>query len=374
MLLRRRSRCRWSQDWRGEGILHQTATNNKPVKNVLYGGKNYSVNLTARLQMRPAFLGLLYLVLVFTSQLRAVIFYSTADSNHNTTAPTGTLAGSGWQWVGSWGGFQGTPIGPHHFLAARHVGGTVGDLFVFGGVNYTTVASFDDTVSDLRIWQVSETFPNWAPLYRASDEIGRSLVVFGRGLTRGAEVRDVATNSLRGWQWGAGDGRLRWGENAIKSTVNGGTYWGQLLHATFDAGGLANEVALAEGDSSGPIFIDDGQGWKLAGIAAAVDGSFNTTNAGPGFSAAIFDARGLYYGNSSSWTLVGGTAPSPSGFYATRISVRTAWIDGIVPVPSPLESTDVPLFGTIGSILFTVLLFGTGTYFSRGQPARKAAA
>ncbi len=263
-----------------------------------------------------------------------------------------------------WDGFQGAPIGLHHFLAARHIGGIVGDAFVFNGVSYTTVALFDDPLSDLRVWEVSGSFPAWAPLYRSSNEAGKSLVVFGRGLTRGPEVRDAANNSLRGWQWGAGDGRLRWGQNDVRSVVDGGSYWGALLYATLDASGGPNEAHLALGDSSGPVFINDGTGWKLAGIAAAVDSSFNTTNSGTGFNAAIFDARGLYYGSSGNWgSLITGTFPVPSGFYATRISVRTAWIDGIVP--PEVDSSDAPLLPAEGMVAFVVLLFGAGAFSIR---------
>ena len=303
--------------------------------------------------------------MAFLSPLRAVIFYSTSDPSYNTTVPTGLMANSGWQWVGYWGGFQGAVIGPHHFIAARHVGGIVGDAFVLNGASYTTVASFDDAVSDLRIWQVSGTFPSWAPLYRANDEVGKSLIVFGRGLIRGAEVRDAATNTLCGWQWGANDGQLRWGQNVVKSTVEGGSYWGALLYATFDATGGTNEAHLAVGDSSGPVFINDGAGWKLAGVAAAVDAYFNTMNSGSGFNAAIFDARGLYYGNSSSWSLVGGASPSPSGFYATRISIHAAWIDSVAPTGD--DSSDVPLLGPTGMLMLVIMLFSTGAFFLRRQ-------
>jgi hypothetical protein len=306
--------------------------------------------------------------------VRAVIFYSTADPNYNTTAPTGSLTNSGWQWVGNWGGFQGTPIGPHHFLTARHIGGTVGDPFILNGVTYTTTAVFDDALSDLRIWQISGTFTTWAPLYRNSDEVSRSLIVFGRGLTRGAEVREVtdAKNTLCGWQWGTGDGRLRWGQNTVNSVVNGGSYWGALLYALFDASGGPNEAHLAVGDSSGPVFIDDGTGWKLAGIAAAVDAAFNTTNTGSGFNAAIFDARGLYYGNSGNWTLepLADPSPLPSGFYATRVSIRTAWIDGVVP--PVVDSSDTPLLTPVGSLVFAVLLFWAGTFFLQRRGDRQA--
>ena len=298
--------------------------------------------------------------------LTAVIFYSTADPDFNTTAPVGALLDSGWQWTGLWGDFQGAPIGPHHFLAARHIGGTVGDIFTFNGVGYTTVASFDDTTTDLRIWQVSESFPAWAPLYRGSDEVGKSFVVFGRGRPRGNEVHEATSNKLRGWEWGGSDKRLRWGQNVVGSLVDGGSYWGALLHAAFDATGGVNEAHLAVGDSSAPVFIDDGTGWKLAGIAAAVDGPFNTTNSGSGINAAIFDLRGLYYLSSPNvWTKVSGSSSVPSGFYLTRISARTAWIDGIAPPQVADPSSDVPLLTSAEFIVFAVLLFGAGAFFLR---------
>lgn len=287
------------------------------------------------------------------ARVAAVIFYSTANVDHNTTAPSGALSNSGWSLVGQWVGFQGVPIGPDHFITAKHVGGTVGNRFTLNGVDYTTTAFFDDPASDLRICQVSESFPSWARLYRSTDEVGKPLVVFGRGSVRGAEI--MAASALRGWHWAPSDGRLRWGTNTITSTVNGGPSWGELLYSTFDAAGGVEEIHLGNGDSSGPVFIHDGTQWALAGIAATVDGYFNTTNSGTGFVAAIFDARGLYYsGNppTAPWQLIGGPAPVPTGFYATRISARLGWIDSIVP---PTE--EVPLFSLIhGGVLAVGLL------------------
>ena len=308
------------------------------------------------------------LALGFSTSVRAVIFYSTGDPDYNTTAPGGVLSNSGWQLVGDWIGFQGAPIGPHHFIAARHIGGSVGDTFVFNSVSYATTAVFDDAASDLRIWEVSGTFPAWASLYRLSNEVGRPLVVYGRGLTRGAEVR--VGGVLKGWQWGAGDGRLRWGKNAVSSVVNGGSYWGQLLYATFDAAGGNDEAHLAVGDSSGPVFIHDGAEWALAGVAAAVDAYFNTTNSGSGFNAAIFDARGLYYSSDPAnvpWQLLSGATPIPSGFYATRISARLGWIDSVVP-----PGVDAPLFDSIGCGVFALSLFGIGIFFlKQRRPLRR---
>jgi len=284
---------------------------------------------------KPLFIGAIIWFFSSLTQLHAVIFYSTADPNYNTTAPTDTsLANSGWQWVGYWGSFQGAPIDAHHFLAANHVGGSVGDLFTFQGVAYTTVRTFGDSASDLRIWEVREAFPTWAPLYRASTEVGRTLMVFGRGVTRGAEVRTTVAvtgapaNSLAGWQWANSDGKLRWGQNTVVGTFTHATF-GEQLAATFDKTGGSNECHLGTGDSSGPLFINDGAGWKLAGVAGLVDSGFSTTSGGATFNAAIFDKRGLYIGT----TLQSGPSALPSAFYATRVSVRTTWIDSVLATP-----------------------------------------
>lgn len=315
--------------------------------------------------------GLLVLAwaLLLAADGRALIFYSTGDPGYHTTAPGGSLADSGWQWTGTWVGFQAVPIGPHHFIAARHINGQVGDPFLLNGVYYPTVSYVDDTSSDLRIWQINGTFPSWAPLYRTSDEVGKSFVVFGRGVIRGAEIR--VGGVLKGWQWAGSDGQLRWGQNTFVQSYNGGSYWGRLLYATFDQGGGSNECDLGVGDSSGPVFINDGSGWKLAGLGAAVDSYFNTTDSGSGFSAAIFDARGLYYspdnGASSPWQLVADNVPDPTGFFITPISPHQAWIDSVLPPP---DSADAPLLSPAQLAAFAALLALAGAWALRGSAAR----
>ncbi len=311
--------------------------------------------------------GLFLAAALFSTEARAVIFYSTGSGTYNTTAPTGSLAGSGWQWVGLWGGYEGTPIGPHHFLTAKHVGGAVGGSFVFGGNSYTTTAYFDDPSSDLRIYEVSGTFPTWAPIYRSSGEVGQGLVVIGVGVGRGDPV--VLDGVTKGWMWGSVAGPMRWGQNTINSVVDGGAYWGPLLYALFQADAGPNEADLAVGDSSSPVFINDGSGWKLAGIAGAVDGPFNTTDSGTGFYAAMFDANGLYtQDNGGPWYLISGDGPVPTGFYSTRVSARAAWIDSIVP---PEESGDSPLFSGSEAVILVAGVAAIGALFSRPAASAK---
>ncbi len=250
----------------------------------------------------------------------------------------GTLAGSGWQYQGFWGSFAGTPIAHHFFITARHVGGAVGDKFIFQGRAFTAAEAFDDPNSDLRIWRICETFPSFAPLHEETNELGKAVIVFGRGTQRGDPV--FAGDDLRGWKWGGSDGRLRWGENRISQITDVGEFdpnsplagLQNLLKATFDADGGPNEAHLSAGDSGGALFINDETGgWKLAGINFAADAVYNTSTNGPGFVAALFDGRGFYTGEEKDWSLMADNGgPRPGAFYATRISTSLAWIKEVL--------------------------------------------
>jgi hypothetical protein len=278
---------------------------------------------------------------------QAVIFFDTADPSHNSTAPTGALTNSGWHLQGQWGAFLGTPIGPNHFVAATHVGGTIGQTFTINGVAHSTTATFADPNSDLTIWQVTPPFRDWAQLYTSNNEVGKRLIVFGRGTQRGAPVQigGPLTPITKGWLWGPYDAVQRWGENTVedvidadgnpRSVVNSGlAAVGPFLRATFDPNGGPNEATLSVGDSSGAIFINDGSTWRLAGINYAVDGPYNTSATGSGFMGAIFDEGGLYKGGENNWVLTPDLPVAQgSAFFATRISARVTWIRTIIGDP-----------------------------------------
>ncbi|MDQ6625647.1 MAG: hypothetical protein M3Y69_05830 [Verrucomicrobiota bacterium] len=263
-------------------------------------------------------------VVLASSQLRtadAIILFRTGDPTANTAAPTGALANSGWQFEGTFGDYLGTPIAPHFFITAQHIGGAA--KFLFRGISYTPIRSYDDPASDLRLWEVSETFPVYAPLYSSSREVGGHIVVFGRGTQRGAAR--VVNGHLVGWTFGASDTVERWGENQVAQIVIRDGQ--ETLYALFDETGLPNECHLSGGDSSGGVFIDDGGIWKLAGLNYDVDSFSSGSDAGGPFNAAMFDERGSYTATGS---LVTGGAAVPSGFYASRISSRLGWITSII--------------------------------------------
>jgi hypothetical protein len=311
---------------------------------------------------RSALIVFLALLLNIVSA-RAIIFYSTGDPNYNTTAPVSSLTNSGWQYEGFWGDFLGTPIAPKYFISASHIYVQPGTALVFRGVSYTAITNYDDPSSDLRIWRICGTFPEYAQLYSNTNEVGQSLVVIGRGTQRGAPVTTtdvLGAVKTNGWQWGPYDGLVRWGENAVAGVVDGdsifGSGLGALLQATFDASGGANECHLSFGDSGGALFIKDGSVWTLAGINYAVDGPYNTTNTDLGFDAAIFDGVGLYEKDIAGIWL---PASGPGSFYATRVSAHASWINSVInanvaAVPPILQSSTSAADGYADEINATV--------------------
>lgn len=306
--------------------------------------------VTACFHSHPHFLAWLLAVSILAPiKLPALIFYSTGDPSFNTTEPSGKLAGSGWQYVGEWGSTVGTAISPHLFITAKHVGGTVGQSFFFQNRSYKTVALFTSPDHDLAVWEICGSLPTYAPLYRTNDEISKSLVVFGRGSPRGAAV--TITNHLGphiiGWEWGPLDGRLRWGENKVLNFVDGGARLGSLLAAAFDASTGVNEATLGGEDSGSPVFIQSNGTWRLAAISYGASGHYSTTLNGIGFSAAIFDQRGLYVGEPGTWTQVeDGPVARPGGFFSTRIFPHLDWVTSIIattPDRDPiLQKADTP--------------------------------
>lgn len=286
------------------------------------------IKLVFKTPLRIALAVLLSLVFGLPRPACAVILYRTGDTTANTTAPRRELAGSGWQYQGIFGSFLGTAIAPNFFITAAHVGGAVGGVFTFQGVPHALLEAYNDPFSDLIIWRVDGQFPIFAPLYSTSSEAGQHLVAIGRGTQRGGEV--IKNTTLRGWFWGPGDGVQRWGENVVTSVVSGGPL-NDYVYATFDSNGLADECHLSAGDSGGAIFIQEGGVWKLAGINYAVDDLYTSSTGDGIFDAAVFDARDFYSQNpDGSFSLIAGPLPVPTGFYASRISSKLAWIYSVI--------------------------------------------
>ena len=170
----------------------------------------------------------------------------------------------------------------------------------FSGRSYTVIATFPHSEADITLWKIDGSFPEFARLYEKGDEVGKPLVVFGRGCQRGPEVR--LNGELKGWAWGELDGMLRWGENVVAgiSDAKGNpatpTTAFQLLRADFDLDGEPNEAHLSGGDSSGGVFLQDDGIWKLAGVNHAANREYRYGASDESFNATLFDEGGFFEG------------------------------------------------------------------------------
>jgi len=322
------------------------------------------------------FIAALVFSMLCAGHASAVILYSSSDRN---TSPPGTLinradsfgpAGqddprhlldSGWQYQGSFAGsFLATAIDPTHVIAAHH---TVPEAATTNVYFYTNLSGQTNQYSlsnrqnipntDLDVWSVSSgSFDHWAPMWNPAvdgSEVNQPLVVFGRGRSRGAEVRDPQTNALKGWQWGALDGQESWGENVVSSIqdlFNSGDQG--ALAFSFDADGGPNEAGLSEYDSSGGVFIRAADGrWKLAGLNYGVFSQWHVNNngvPGPLISATLFDPVGMWT-NDNPPVLVTASDPNVDLYhssFASRIGASYGPIitaiggtPAISPIPEP---------------------------------------
>lgn len=269
----------------------------------------------------------LSLLAVLSPRAAGIILLGTADPNANTSTPGDN---SGWQYEGQFNGFLGTPIGPRYFITANHIGGTVGDVFHFHGEVFTTTALFVESgpgATDLKIWQVDHDFATWAPLYTGNSEPGQEVRVFGCGTQRGDAM--VLDGQLKGWKWGPGDGRQRWGRNTVSGTTT--SYYDIFMYSNFDSPGLVNEAHLSAGDSGGGEFILDHGLWKLAATNYGVDDLYAAADDGTEFVASVFDGRGYYSkDDNGAFYLIDGTQNVPTAFYGTRVSPKLEWIKSVI--------------------------------------------
>lgn len=284
--------------------------------------------------------GVLALACLLVQPARAIIVYG--DQGQNLTPAPSDLD----RYVGDFGNFLGTPIGPRHFVTARHIGNAGSNVFTFtnGTGSAQSFQVVQDPISsamasvlgDIAIWKIADDsapgFDVVAPLYTGGNEVGLSMTLIGRGPSRGDAYLNADGDEV-GWLWGSTpSSRPRsWGTNQVDSVV-GATYdyggltfendRGEMLLFDFDSDQGPNEGMYSNGDSGGAAFVldpTDGQ-WKLAGLAYAVLSPFANEPGGPYRNAAIHDARGLYIGNPDNNAQLLGDEPIGTFGLASRIA------------------------------------------------------
>lgn len=124
-------------------------------------------------------------------------------------------------------------------------------------------ASYRATMHDIALLELAKPVDDVKPveLYRSPDELGRVVEIFGKGAT-GNSLTGAAPDAPHRTQ-------LRRAYNRIVATKN------QWLYYKFDCGreALPLEGMTADGDSGGPVLIEDHRTWKLAGLAQGLYGT-----------------------------------------------------------------------------------------------------
>lgn len=176
-------------------------------------------------------------------------------------------------------------VAPNWALTTRHQGTSPGSV-VIGGSSYlcaynTAWEGGPTGNADLRLVRLSRSgggdanLTCFAPIF-AGTEIGCQVVLGGYGKGRGAVLQ--TGGEIYGYEWAGGSNTvLRWGTNRINRTtfVNTSTYDSYVVVADFDALGEGAstecEAAVAEWDSGGGWFVEDGGAWRLAGLTRAAE-------------------------------------------------------------------------------------------------------
>jgi hypothetical protein len=274
---------------------------------------------------------------------RAVVCSDGLAAYRNTAVQGLTPAEAAlWGQLGSLNGFYVTPVSARQVLAAKHIGGSLGNVVSFGSGpnagNYTTTGFVDDPDSDLRLWEIAGTLAAWVPVYTGTKERDSTTTLFGKGGEPGPAVTVDPAGALgpppadlKGWEWGPPDGAGSWGRNVVdRITFVAGT--GLTIAVDLDRpifGGLAEECHLSAGDSSGPWFIQKAGIWYLAGLSALVSGPFQHdaggTPDGEVFDAMLFDKGGLWEGSPAFFNAEQFT-DLPSSAFAVRVSSRAGWL------------------------------------------------
>ncbi len=314
---------------------------------------------------------------------RAVIVFPDPGRNLESTTPDPYNLGS---LEGQYGNFTATPISADYAITAAHVS-SADPVVLINGTYYHVAETIKSSDSDLQLLRIDGTsnstgttildpnarFSSYAPIYSSGNELNDlNIIVFGRGVGRGAEV--TLDNTPKGWLWdyNQNDHALSWGLNTVSQIIpnatDGQTQLGDLIAFNFTKDGCT----LAANDSGGGVFINDHGVWKLAGINFGVDGPYyvkdSNGNYQPVFSnsgglAALYDQSGYYVKDGNNYIPVSG----PQSSYATRLASASnlAFLSRYVPVPEP-GSLTLLAFGA-------VLIGGVGRRWAKGRGDRIAA-
>ena len=179
--------------------------------------------------------------------------------------------------IGRWGSNAScVAIAPNAVLTTIHQNGGNPEAVspvVIDGTTYAVKKVYTPNIPDpdFRICVLyGANLSEYVPIYTASDEVGKLMVLGGYGRGRGETLAGGFFNKTYGYTWAVEPNTtLRWGQNRIDSITDD-----TELVADFDgpsaSGATDYECTAAEYDSGSGWFINSAGVWQLAGVTYGV--------------------------------------------------------------------------------------------------------
>lgn len=211
---------------------------------------------------------------------------ATADDTVSAENPADYGYSLNWDYVYKFRNSSSVAVDHYWILTAAHVAddGASGNLTI-DGETYTPQETIYHSIADLALVRFDKPFPGYYPLH--DDEIysvtrqGRNEITVFDELLLSGFGRTGTVTAISFENGPGGNGTRRWGTNrgTGETTVDtdvGGTAGSRstlCFTTSFTQLDTSYEAGAAQYDSGGPVFIDDGGEWNVAGISLYLMGS-----------------------------------------------------------------------------------------------------
>lgn len=222
----------------------------------------------------PSIAGRIVLLGLFLLTGRAasasVIFPQEESSVANLAKPpSGVMV----RWDGN---ASGVMISPNHLITTKHQGGGVGTHVWVNGVEYVVASEVANSDADIRVDRLvtlggqNANIRDYVSVSQNYSEVGQTVTIGGFGRQRGSALL-TPSGTVYGYAWNDSDNSLlNWGSQFIDDfTANG--YLTAHFEAPGQAGHVTCEAGVAEYDSGGGWFINNGNKWSVVGLTHGVE-------------------------------------------------------------------------------------------------------
>ena len=258
--------------------------------------------------------------------LAAIIFCSFAGAivlHTNNEPPADWTGRPSSNVVGRWASNAScVVVSAHCVITTNHQYGGYGSIITIDGVSYKAIKEIRHSDGDVRVVRLRyATLADYVAINTSSSDTRKSVVCGGYGKYRGSEL--VNGSTVYGYNWAGTNSTIHWGTNDTERTVteNGSI---DLLSLDFDGPGSTEyECVIAEYDSGGGVFYDNGSEWVLLGLNYGIVNPYGDI---------------AYFKNPSNPII-----PEPQGFSIHRAKDFASWANSTIAELDKCGSTSADI-------------------------------